>query len=262
MRSGTKVWRTAKRATTDIEDAVRPQWLYEIVSLFQGATLPFSDSLPSYLLPTYSVERRIYAALLSDPRRKRCSDLLLGVRATKPGPQRIDAVAVERRVKDSVERAVLLLNSRHSDRWTLERLARRVGCNRTDLEAGFRRIMLCTYREYLNRCRVGAARDLLTRTQWRVVEIARSVGHASKASFYSNFERLVALTPEQYRQAWRPVSANAAVLRLLHSGFTTSNVTGAPGSFRPGNAGESTSERSHKNVRAITEYRRIDGSEP
>jgi len=86
--------------------------------------------------------------------------------------------------------------------WTVERLARRVGCNRTDLERSFRRLTSHTIHQYLSARRVTAAQSLLRTTAWRVEEVARGVGYRSKVSLYRHFSRTLGMTPDEYRQRW------------------------------------------------------------
>lgn len=119
------------------------------------------------------------------------------------------------RVRNIVERARELLDAECAHHWTLASLSRRVGCNRTDLETGFRRRFGHTVHVQLDALRIDAAKGLLRETNWRVLEVGRAVGYQSKTSFYRAFSAFIGMTPEAYRARWRLVSANKHVAELL-----------------------------------------------
>lgn len=56
----------------------------------------------------------------------------------------------------------------------------------------------------------------LRTTHWRMLEIARAVGHRTKASLYRAFYQILGITPEQYRTRWQLVRANNRVAELLN----------------------------------------------
>ena len=206
-----------------MDATIRPEWLFEISNHLQagvwsqsgheGARLiePASQAL---LAPVTPFEVQVEAALRAAPRETLQQQLL-------PRPQGGEfhwhgESPSRHRVHDAVRRAAELLRAEYARPWTLELLARRVGCNRTQLEAGFKIACSCSYRRVLTHRRIRAAEELLATTQWRVEEVGKSVGFSSKASFYFNFKRHVGLTPERYRLRWRAVPAPPSVVELLN----------------------------------------------
>jgi transcriptional regulator GlxA family with amidase domain len=119
------------------------------------------------------------------------------------------------RLDSIVADAKWLLQSEPAAHWTVDALARRVRCNRTDLEAGFRLRYSLTVHTFLVGCRVEAAKALLRQTAWRLEEIAKDVGCRSKTSLYEHFSKAVHMTPGEYRRRWTLVAANHPVERLL-----------------------------------------------
>jgi len=203
-----------------VDQSVRPEWLFELANLIQRLTCPsacvsFSDLLETFK-PDSELERRMQQALLQriQPRQDggatdpigRCETL--GRNDPRPESRTV-AIAV-----DEVQR---LLRTEHMKSWTVEAVARRVGCNRTDLEAAFRRRGLPSVHAYLVSCRIDAAKNLLRTTAWRVQEIAKEVGYRSKTSLFEQFRRAVGISPEQYRERWKPTRPTPDVIRLLQS---------------------------------------------
>ena len=57
-----------------------------------------------------------------------------------------------------------------------------------------------TPREYVRDNRLQAARDLLTASDMKTVDIAFNCGFSSYTSFYTNFKKASGMTPEEYRK--------------------------------------------------------------
>lgn len=54
--------------------------------------------------------------------------------------------------------------------------------------------------QYIHKVRIEQAKRLLTETDYKLESIALQVGYPEVSSFYSQFKRLVDMTPEQYRR--------------------------------------------------------------
>jgi AraC-like DNA-binding protein len=209
-------------------DEVRPEWLFEVATRVQSlamntdesARLSSGEDLFASFPPGSVLERQIRHMLLErlqarGPRCKvppatgRCPEGMLHPEGPHPhglGPE------------VAVRQAILLIDANPTSAWTVERLARRVGCNRTDLECGFRRLTSHTIHQYLSARRVTVAQTLLRTTAWRVEAVARSVGYRSKVSLYQHFGRTLGMTPDEYRQRWAPRSPSSSLVDWIQSG--------------------------------------------
>ncbi len=92
-----------------------------------------------------------------------------------------------------------LLETRYGEAWTVARLAREAGCNRTILEEAFKRVTHMTVHQFLVQRRVAAARELLVRTAEGLKTIADRVGFG-EATFIRQFRRTMGTSPDEYRR--------------------------------------------------------------
>lgn len=211
--------------------SLRPEWLFEVVNHVQGLVASAgglaSPGLPDEVLgvcpPESDFEQLLKQDLLARLKAEESvwSAVTLII-PSRPCVEASQATPESARLNAAVESARLILQSQPSAHWTVEALARRVGCNRTDLEVGFRSRYSFTVHTYLILCRVGAAKGLLRKTAWRVEEIGKAVGWRSKVSLYEHFQRVLQMTPDTYRRRWTPVVANDAVERLFSRAFAVS----------------------------------------
>jgi AraC-like DNA-binding protein len=200
---------------------LRPEWLFEVVNRLQPFAAPTEDALiPDRVFELFSPEsdlehqlKRHLLACLKEKRRMRP-----GPKRSHPGTTSKDLTGELRtqadRVDAAVQKAQLLLQRDFAASWSVERIARRVGCNRTDLEIGFQRYCAHTVHSYLILCRVDAAKLLLKETAWRVGEVAKAVGCRSKVSLHQHFRRTLGMTPDQYRRRWMFVAPNKYLQEL------------------------------------------------
>lgn len=87
------------------------------------------------------------------------------------------------------------------DRVTLADMAGVAGLSRMHFAAQFRRATGMRPHDYLLRCRIEAAQQLLAGTQQRVIDIALAVGFQTQAHFTTVFKRLTGDTPRRWRIA-------------------------------------------------------------
>ena len=179
---------------------LRPEWLFEAVHAVQALAASATDSSAPTTLdrffdlypPESDLEQEITQYLLA--RIKTEQAMWCARHFDHPGTPSEDAscelAPPSARLKDVVARAQLLFHSDFATHWTVEAVARRVGCNRTDLERSFRRHCTCTVHGYLIICRVDAAKRLLRNTAWRVGEVAKAAGFRSKVSLYEHFRKV------------------------------------------------------------------------
>ena len=108
-----------------------------------------------------------------------------------------------------VGRALQLLHGAPAHAWSLDELARRVGCSRSVLTERFRTHTGTSPSEYLAGWRVVLATDLLRQTDLSVEQVALKVGYRSPASFSRRFKARTGVAPGQLRRA--PDRARAAL---------------------------------------------------
>ena len=99
-----------------------------------------------------------------------------------------------------VARALHLLHTRLAMPWTLQTLAREVGCSRSTLAERFTSLIGVPPMQYLTRWRMQVASTRLLDGTQKTITIANEVGYDSDASFSRAFKREVGATPSQWRQ--------------------------------------------------------------
>ena len=198
------------------DELLRPEWLFELAQRFQAFALSpqsagFSDDS---LQPHSALETRLLLLLCE---RRDLARKEYEARVQRQTTSTVDPV-LPTRITEAVATAQRLLAADCASPWPVERLARRVGCNRTDLELGFRQLLFQTVHSYLTDRRVNLAKVLLRSTAWRVEEVGRGAGFRSKASLYRHFHRVLHMTPDEYRRRWSLAPPSASVTEhLLHT---------------------------------------------
>ena len=207
------------------DSVVRPEWLFEVVNLVQGCAGPvrgFGDSsaLDTFLQdcpPDSALEDELLRGLLEHVQTERHLSATVHAsivpHASWHSP--LAPLAPTSRARHAARAAGDLLRHEPMAHWTLETLARRVGCNRTDLEDGFQQEWSYTFHLYLTICRVEGAKPLLRGTAWRLEEIAKAVGYRSKVSLHHAFHLIVGMTPDEYRRRWAPTVPSPYVVARL-----------------------------------------------
>jgi AraC-like DNA-binding protein len=100
-----------------------------------------------------------------------------------------------------VRKALTLLASRLSERWTVERLARELGLSRAALARRFSSATGTSPLRYLQAQRIAEAERLLSNSDLTLSEIARRVGYESEFAFSRAFKRLRGVAPGQFRRS-------------------------------------------------------------
>ena len=100
-----------------------------------------------------------------------------------------------------VKRAIVFLNRHLAKQISRWQLAESVNISEDYLTRIFRREMGVSPWDYLTRCRVGVASDLLRRTGAPLSEIAQASGFQDQAYFNRVFRKIKGCTPGHYRQS-------------------------------------------------------------
>lgn len=110
------------------------------------------------------------------------------------------------------EHARHLLSSDYRTSWTLESLARAVGCNRTTLQEEFHRATGTSVHRFLVARRVHEAQRLLAATDVKASRVCQEVGFRSASAFGRHFKRITGVTLSAYRAAATSAPAGRDVL--------------------------------------------------
>ncbi len=188
--------------------SVRPEWLFEVAGLVQRLTLAENPSTEHVLgcLPAAEsrCERAIVRALVRrvclEGGRRRLADRapIRPVIRRRPG----DVARLRPGARRATIEAARILRAEYARKWRLDGLARRVGSNRTDLEAGFQALFGCSVHEYLTVRRVREARRLLHDGALTIEDVGRAGGYRSRPAFCLIFRRFTGMTPREYRRRW------------------------------------------------------------
>ncbi len=212
--------------TNDLASLLRPEWVFEVSNRLQTCAGDLGvrvaqevELILKNAPPESKAERRLLAFWLDGARLEKQSrqSHSRNVRDREDGvppPESIEFRAKPRALV-AAARAKSVLDQGYSIHWTVEGLARRVGCNRTDLEKGFQSLGPHTVHSYLTVRRIDGAKSILRTTAWRIDEVGKAVGYRSKVSFYFNFRNTTGMTPDEYRRRWALCPASAPIAELL-----------------------------------------------
>ena len=168
---------------------LRPEWVLQITQAVNAfaSSLPESGASPALVdgfvmtlpVPRSELERRFFA----DLRDGLCVTHGLAGRYTR------------------AEQARTLLSTDYRSSWTLESLARAVGCNRTTLQQEFHRATGTSVHRFLVARRVHEAQRLLAATDVKASRVCEEVGFRSASAFGRHFKRITGVTLSAYRAA-------------------------------------------------------------
>jgi AraC family transcriptional regulator len=94
-----------------------------------------------------------------------------------------------------------LLNDRCSEEVTVAEVADTVGVHPLHLARTFRKFFNCSPGEYLRKCRIELASNLLIGSRKTLVEIALLSGFADQSQFTRRFKQDTGVTPGKFRAA-------------------------------------------------------------
>ncbi len=115
-------------------------------------------------------------------------------RTATPDEEQERAAALQQRVEAAIRERRLYLDPG----LTIIDLATECGTNRTHLSRFFNNCLGMPFRDYINRCRIDHALQLLERQSYKIEELAQLAGFGSKTTFYRAFAREKGMTPQQW----------------------------------------------------------------
>jgi AraC family transcriptional regulator len=93
-----------------------------------------------------------------------------------------------------------IMRDRHTDEITIREVADTLGIHCVHLARAFRRYFHVSPSEYVSRCRIWRAQELLTTSRLPLAEVALEVGFSDQSHFTCAFRRETAMTPAAYRR--------------------------------------------------------------
>ncbi len=104
-------------------------------------------------------------------------------------------------VHDSfIDTAVKFIDTHLSEQLTVKRLCDELFCTKNHLYSAFDKHLGTTVTEYINLCRIGRAKDLLSASDMSVFDIAEAVGMHNHTYFCKLFKKLSGITPTEFRK--------------------------------------------------------------
>jgi AraC family transcriptional regulator len=99
-----------------------------------------------------------------------------------------------------LRKAYELINDRCTESITIAETAAAVGVHSIHLARTFRRFFNCSPMEYLRKCRIELATNLLINSKKTIVDIALTTGFTDQSQFTQSFKRSTGMTPAKFRQ--------------------------------------------------------------
>jgi two-component system, response regulator YesN len=112
-----------------------------------------------------------------------------------------DCVFDLREVKhaDAIYKTIHLVNTRYSEKLTLEYVANEVYLSPAYFSKIFKEEMRCNFNTYLNRIRIDQSKILLKESKIPLVDVAGMVGYEDQSYFSKVFKKVTGVTPGKYR---------------------------------------------------------------
>lgn len=98
------------------------------------------------------------------------------------------------------------VKTNYSKNISLKEMSRKFYVNSAYLGQIFRKTYGISFREYLNKCRIDKASELLIETDYMVYEIAETVGYNDSGYFVNKFVSMKGCSPTTYRKRTRSYS--------------------------------------------------------
>jgi AraC family transcriptional regulator len=96
-----------------------------------------------------------------------------------------------------------LIHDRCAEAVTVGEIAKTVGVHPFHLTRTFRKFFHCSPGEYLRRCRLRTASELLRHSQTSLAEIALQCGFSDQSQFTKSFKRNSGMTPGEFRRLFK-----------------------------------------------------------
>lgn len=112
-----------------------------------------------------------------------------------------------RKIKDitpaqesNINAALKYISNNYKEDLNLETISNQIGYSEYYFDKIFKKQMGVTVHQYLNEYRINKAKDLLAYSKLSINSIATQVGFKTTLTFIRNFEKIVHMTPSEYRK--------------------------------------------------------------
>lgn len=99
-----------------------------------------------------------------------------------------------------VKQALQMIHYEYDSDLSICRISERIHVSQNYLCRLFNKIIGCSPQSYITKYRIGIAKDLLEKTDWKVGIISETVGYMDALYFSQIFRKIVGVTPTQYRK--------------------------------------------------------------
>ncbi len=103
-------------------------------------------------------------------------------------------------LSSQIQSAVDLISNSLGEPPPIDTVANEACMSPGHFRARFRRETGFTPYEYLTRCRIDKAKDMLLKDRWSVTDVAFQLGYSSSQNFASAFKRQTGMTPTEFRR--------------------------------------------------------------
>ena len=100
-----------------------------------------------------------------------------------------------------LNKSIALIKARYAEPLTLEDAASACGMSKFYYSRLFKSFIGCSFKEYLNRVRIEAAKEMLQQDRFNISEACYAVGYNDLSYFSRVFKRLERQSPSDYRRA-------------------------------------------------------------
>jgi len=116
-------------------------------------------------------------------------------------------------LSSQIQSAIDLISHSLGDPPPIDTVANEVCMSPGHFRARFRRETGFTPYEFLTRCRIDKAKDMLLKGRWSVTDVAFQLGYSSSQNFASSFKRQTGMTPTFFRKISKATPPNELSLR-------------------------------------------------
>jgi len=102
----------------------------------------------------------------------------------------------------TIRKALIYVRQEYDNGINLEQTARAIGLSSSHLSRLFKRLIGCTFSEYVSQLRVEKSKRLLREDAMSIYEITAECGFENQRSFDRSFKKLTQLTPREYRRKY------------------------------------------------------------
>ncbi len=107
-------------------------------------------------------------------------------------------------LSSQIQSAINLISNSLGDSVPIDEVADEVCMSPGHFRARFRRETGFTPYEFLTKCRIDKAKDMLLKDRWSVTDVAFRLGYSSSQNFASAFKRQTGMTPTFFRKTNKP----------------------------------------------------------